>query len=442
MDNQVEKQEAVNTENVVSEKAMKRGTIIQAVKAIAVLVCICLVCGALLALCNDLLYVTEEEKFNRSIQKIYPKFENDETFDNTPVSASAANASYGSVIKVYKSKDGAYVLTAKGIGGYGGTVTLNVAVGGKEDPTIKGWTIVESDGETLLANITNKHYTKWYIGKRVDDALDLGSNFVTNTTMTSTAINNAINMVAYYCMNELKLGSNPEGEAKQAVLALLGQDYAGYVLNTYNILNTIVSDGNKVSDILSDKDNKITYYMAGSGDQGDIAAYVYGSDDSRKIVVRSGNEVIAKSENVTGEETFYANILATRVMSFIYGTAQMYALIQGVEASDSATVYTVAGLKFGMPDTYVLEVTIETVDGKGKVTDIVARKSGYVDGDGAPAQSDTDKLIMSLKGATSETIDAIYTSGKVTGATQSANVIRVAVETALNDYDANIASND
>ena len=345
--------------------------------------------------------------------------------------------------KVYKSKDGAYVLTAKGIGGYGGTVTLNVAVGGKDDPTFKGWTIVESEGETLLGNITKKHYSTWYIGKRLDDSLELGSNYVTGTTMTSNAINNAINMVAYYCMNVLKLGSNPEGEAKQAVLDLLGEGYTDYELTTYNILNTVISDGKKVSDKLSDDTNKITYYMAGSGDNGDIAVYVYGSDDSRKIVVRSGNEVIAKTENVNGDETFYANILATRVMSFKYGTSQLYALIQGIETSDGATVYTVAGLKFGAPNTYVLEVTIETVDGKGKVTDIVATTNGYVPQ--GPSQTNTDKLLTTLKGATSETIDSIYsdkTTGYVTGATQSANIIRVAVESALHDYDANIASND
>ena len=57
MANQVENQQneaqaVVNNEATSSTKAMKRGTIIQAVKAIAVLVCICLVCGVLLALCN------------------------------------------------------------------------------------------------------------------------------------------------------------------------------------------------------------------------------------------------------------------------------------------------------------------------------------------------------------------------------------------------------
>ncbi len=62
-----------------NEKAMKRGTVLQALKAIAVLVVICLVCGALLALCNDIFYISPEErarreeaKINAALKEVYP----------------------------------------------------------------------------------------------------------------------------------------------------------------------------------------------------------------------------------------------------------------------------------------------------------------------------------------------------------------------------------
>lgn len=57
--------------NIVKEvNNNEKGTALQAVKAVAVLVVICLVCCLLLALCNDLLYVTEEEKFNRAMKDL------------------------------------------------------------------------------------------------------------------------------------------------------------------------------------------------------------------------------------------------------------------------------------------------------------------------------------------------------------------------------------
>ena len=94
----------------------EKGTALQAVKAVAVLVVICLVCCLLLALCNDLLYVTEEEKFNRAMRKIYPEFSLAE--EVALDSKYSSNATYGEVLSVFKSTDGAYILQTKGIGGF------------------------------------------------------------------------------------------------------------------------------------------------------------------------------------------------------------------------------------------------------------------------------------------------------------------------------------
>ena len=143
--------------NIVKEvNNNEKGTALQAVKAVAVLVVICLVCCLLLALCNDLLYVTEEEKFNRAMRKIYPEFSLAE--EVALDSKYSSNATYGEVLSVVKSTDGAYILQTKGIGGFSsGTITIYVAVTGGENPTIAGWTILANEGQSFIGNITSNH---------------------------------------------------------------------------------------------------------------------------------------------------------------------------------------------------------------------------------------------------------------------------------------------
>ena len=137
-----------------NEKAMKRGTVLQALKAIAVLVVICLVCGALLALCNDIFYISPEErarreeaKINAALKEVYPNLENPETIKiNKNFETYGA---YGSVSKVVKSADGAYIIAAKGNGGYGGVpITVLIAI----DPSAKivAWKVSDAGQETWM----------------------------------------------------------------------------------------------------------------------------------------------------------------------------------------------------------------------------------------------------------------------------------------------------
>lgn len=424
--------------NVNQTPQKGKSTAVQAVKAVAVLVVICLVCCLLLALCNDLLYISEEDKFNRALAKVYPgTFTVDSSFSTVPVSGFDTNATYGQVLAVYKSTEGDYILKTKGVGGYGGTITLYVAVK-SADATIVGWSIVESDGETLLSNITSNLQKTWYVNTRVDGDLSLGGNKVQGTTMSSQAINNAVNMAAYYCMNALKIGSNPEGEAKEATLALLGADFASYELaGCGNVLSAKI-DGATVSSLLSDGNDVITYYFRASGDNGDVQAFVYGEDDNRKIVALTDGGLV-KSDNVSDDDAIVNKIQTNKILSFAFGSYNAYAVITGTEQTEGNTVYTVAGLGIStMPSTYVLKVTVTDDNGTGKVAAIEATLNGYVPG--APTQADTDKLIDSLVGATSATIDGIYQSDKVSGATQSANLITVAVKAALADFGADAAA--
>lgn len=426
--------------NIVKEvNNNEKGTALQAVKAVAVLVVICLVCCLLLALCNDLLYVTEEEKFNRAMRKIYPEFSLAE--EVALDSKYSSNATYGEVLSVVKSTDGAYILQTKGIGGFSsGTITIYVAVTGGENPTIAGWTILANEGQSFIGNITSNHQKTWFIGDSISEvqSVSAGNGFGSGATYSEMAICNAINMAGYYCMNALGLGSNPEGEALQAVMDLLGADYASYTLTGRgNVLSANAGSGT-VATLLSTDTDTLSYLFTGTGDKGDVQAFVYGEGDGIKIIVVTDSGIVT-SENVADGDAALLAVQSKPLYTTTLGSYTAFALTTSVEAGADSTVYTVAGLGIGtVPSTYVLKVTVTNDSGAGKVSAIEIATNGYVPE--APSQADTDKLATSLVGATSATVDGIYTSDHVAGATQSANLITVAVKAALAQFDATVAA--
>ncbi len=417
-------------------KKPKNPALIAAVKAVAVLVCICVVCVTLLAVCNELMYISDDERFDRSLSKIYYGFEKDPSFSTTPVSQFASNAAYkGQVKNVYKGKTGDYIIEVLGGGGYqDGSVTLYVVI--KADATIGGWTVKENVNQSYIDNLPSNAGSSWYVGKEVSGDLELDMTGAT-VRLTSTAINNAINMAAYYARSALGLGENPEADAQEAVKTLLGEGYENATFTNVN-LSTATVDGTKsVVDALSDEDNKLSYLFRVTNGNDVFFAYVYGEETLKMVIVKDG-EIFSKSEGVSDEDEFVANIAANRIYTFTFGNYNAYAIITGNAEGE----YTVAGLKVGVtPKDYVLSVKIEAdTDGKGKVSAITAKSNGYVPQ--GPAQTDTDKLLTSLVGARLDNIESLYNTNKVTGATQSANLIRAAVEAALTAFDAANASSN
>lgn len=440
----------------MAEEAKKSNSAIkQAVIAVAVLVIICLVCVLLLALCNDLLYVSDEEKFNRTIRKVYSGYDASVTFtQDTLNSIYASDSRYGQVTEARKASDGSFVITAKGtVGAFnGGSVTILVAISPNPEAKILGWALQSNEGQTFIANITEKHQEKWFVGSSVSDVQqtvtpNAGQGKGSGATYTENALSNAINMACYYAQNVYELGYNEEKEVKKAVIELLGEDYADYTVETLSAIDVsrATVDGTKsVNAALSDADNTLKYVFTTDGSQGRIFAYVYfGGDvfdpeaDDVKIVVVNGNDLIT-SENVTGDEDFVDNIKNNLFYTFPYGGKQAYAIITNVDSDTS--VYTVAGLKVGTtPNTYVLTVTI--TDGTVAGIDFANDKGdGFVDH--GPTKANANILIEKLQGATLATIETIYNAEKKAGATESANLIRAAVEAALMHYDAIHASND
>ena len=298
----------------------KSNSFVSSLKSIAVLLVICIVCGALLALCNDIFYIDDETKFNRAMQKVYPEFERDSNVSETPLADFKTVAGVGNVSKVYASKDGAYILETTGLGGFsGGNVTMYVAIGGQNpDVTIKALLVTGNVGQSWMAKVDQKTLDKAYVGKNIKDiaAAQFGNDYKLNgTTYTSTAILNAVKVAVSYCVDGLKLVSTPESEARDAAVALL----AGYTLTT-------------VVDEAYTTELGASFYFTGTKDGADdIDVYVFGDSASghQIVAVKAGlkhadrmldTAVVAKSEGID-------NALVTKVqgLSEFEHTVQQFA---------------------------------------------------------------------------------------------------------------------
>ncbi len=382
-----------------------------AVKTVAVLLGICLVCGFLLAICNDLFFISDAVIKERALQEIYPEFVADSEPAVDP--AYKSNPTYGTVEEVSKSKDGAYILKVIGVGGYKNSdIELYVAIGA--DAKIKGWKVVDFKGNTFTVN---DGYA--YIGEDISNELTFTKQ--SGATFTSNAATNALNMAAYYARNVLGLGENPEKDAKEAVLALLGETVE---LSAPLQLDKKVNATETVADKFASGSDKLSYLFMAD----DIQAFVYGTDENRKIVVLKNGAVDKKTENANDLATAFAGF--GKLVSVSFGSYNGFTYIEKDSTStvDNA-VYTASGIRVSeTPQTYVLKVTIAN----GAVSAINIEVNGYVPGD--PSQDKTDILATGLVGATLETVDSLYTSGKVAGATHSANLITNAVKSALSQY--------
>lgn len=195
----------------VKERAERnKAMLVQSIKIVAVLVAICLVCTLLLAIAKDLFYVSDEERFNRSLAKIYSGFELAETLT---VQNDTCAPAYGKVLSVVRATDGGYVVEALGNGGFNdGSVTLYVAM--QADGRIKGWAIKENVGQSFISKITEKHQQTWYIP--ADDSVDVSAveefdlSKATGATYTSTAINHAVNVALHYVKHHLAAGDDTQ----------------------------------------------------------------------------------------------------------------------------------------------------------------------------------------------------------------------------------------
>lgn len=194
-----------------------------AFKSLVVLIAIVLVAGALLAIFNDLLYISDEERLNRTLSKIYGKTVSAQAVELTE---EEKTYSYGTVDNVYYIEDdGNYLFKTTGVGGYpgNGTITLWTVVtctGTREQNNLvlTGIEKVVYDsnvGQTLISNLNDSFYAFFaehddlvaeggYFTS-VDGGTDDLNNVIVQTTMSSKAASNAVN-TALACFRKVMVG--------------------------------------------------------------------------------------------------------------------------------------------------------------------------------------------------------------------------------------------
>ncbi len=196
-------------------------------KCVTVLLAIAVVLGGTLAVLNDLLYVSPEERTDRAIKKIYgviPEYnvelDIDSKVDGVNNNAIGYNLDSddeyeGYINKIYTIGDLAgehdTLFQAVGYEGYkGGSITVWVKVKHTVDREYKiEQVLLQSyDKQTLMSKLDGSYYNRFLVD--VTDAYKNGENFTTNSgsgkftnpvsgaTYSATAGNNAVNCVIAY----------------------------------------------------------------------------------------------------------------------------------------------------------------------------------------------------------------------------------------------------
>ena len=155
---------------------------------IIVLLCIALVSGGLLAVMNDLLNVSDEERVQRTIKSIYGK----------SVDYEVINADYqtekGSIDAVYRLADGNYLVKATGKEGYkSGTITIWCVASYENDVFvgIRNVSIASYEKQTLMSKFTSDVLSRFGGSTQNEVA-------VSGATYSAKACNNAVNTVLSY----------------------------------------------------------------------------------------------------------------------------------------------------------------------------------------------------------------------------------------------------
>ena len=184
-------------------QAKSKKSLNPSVLAVLVLVVIALVSGGLLAILNDLLFVSEEERTNRSLNKVYAS----ESFTELEIDADyASNADYGEIVYLYEAADGTIIISARGQKGWKGQSEIVMAV---NNGTIVNMIVSTYGGDDKTTSI-DADYLKQYTGMQVTadlkftvsgeaGAVDVSSG--ASATHTMGSICSAANMAVYYLVN-------------------------------------------------------------------------------------------------------------------------------------------------------------------------------------------------------------------------------------------------
>ncbi len=172
-----------------------------AFKCIIVLLSIALICSGLLAILNDVLFVTSEERTARAIKKIYGE---EKQYTEFLLSKDVDVSEFGNIDVVYKIDNGSsYDLLIKVTGNEGyknGTITLWVQTNIKDDSAKIEKVVLESyEKQTLMSKLSQSYYDSFdYIDGYYSSNNSGEKNIVSGATYSSNACCNAVNCAIKY----------------------------------------------------------------------------------------------------------------------------------------------------------------------------------------------------------------------------------------------------
>ena len=217
-------------------------------KCIISLLCILLVCGVFLTVAYGFLEVTDEERLNRAISKIYGEkvsvekapyegYENDKAF----------------ILEAYKDDKGDYLVKSKGTGGFNGTVTCWVVIEFNNGAVCGiGKVVIDSNkNQSYIDRVTDKALNQF--GELYNSEINekgFTENMITNATVkgTKTAICNAVN-------GALDFVNNSFGKVRA-----LGERFLEEIQKAYgeNVISVYGTDDKGVEKLITKEDETVT----------------------------------------------------------------------------------------------------------------------------------------------------------------------------------------
>lgn len=179
-------------------------------RCIAVLLVISLISGGLLAILNDVLSVSSDERTSRAIKKIYGETVSFETVLDVDHGGTAIEYDKGKIEKIFKIGEDT-LFRSTGYNGYkNGTITLWVKITMNNGTYKIDKVVLESyEKQTLMSKLNNGYYdnflkdvTTTYF--TIDTGSGEYSNPVSGASKSATAGVNAVNCVIEYVNGVLK----------------------------------------------------------------------------------------------------------------------------------------------------------------------------------------------------------------------------------------------
>ena len=395
-----------------------------AFKCIYVLLAIVLVCGVLLAFCNDLFEVTAEEKLNRTLSKIYGQSVEAEDALKDGMTLEFDNGEINSAYLV--KDDGNYLVNASGTGGYYGSVACWIVVE-ISDNSLSGIRSVIVDKADNASEFTNRisednleYFADSFDGEEEftvsdwqGDSLHGGATPQLTMTAIVNAVNTALEFVRTQLLGEVIVPDEPspfekfsyysETYISDDTTVELADDETSVIfhITTGNIVTgaskvditvssegvitdyTIVSEGTTADDAYLDHINDVTAYV---GKKAADILPLLGTEGEDGFTWENADESLVTGATMTNFTYVYAAVFAASNYQngYVMALENSVQYTQYIDMENTTVEVNGTDVIFHITTTNIFtgasKVDI-TVDSEGTITNFVIVAEGTTAGD-------------------------------------------------------------